>query len=106
MTIKDFCLKSSASVHEAMKLLEKNRQGIALVIDGDGRLLGTVTDGDIRRAILQTTGLEADSREIMALHPIVAQLDDSDERIQELMATHRIRHVPVLDEDGRPVRVH
>ncbi len=105
MTIKDLCLKSSASVREAMNLLEENRQGIVLIIDDDGRLLGTVTDGDIRRALLQNTQLEADSREIMALHPMVAQLDDSDERVKELMATHRIRHIPILDEDGRPVRV-
>ena len=94
MTIKDFCLKSSASVREAMNLLEENRQGIVLIIDDDGRLLGTVTDGDIRRALLQNTQLEAASRELMALHPMVAQLDESDERVKELMATHRIRHIP------------
>ncbi|MGH6954496.1 MAG: CBS domain-containing protein, partial [Alphaproteobacteria bacterium] len=50
---RDFVLSPGASIREAMALIDRNRGGIALVADEAGRLLGTITDGDIRRAMLQ-----------------------------------------------------
>ncbi len=45
-------LTAAAPVRAVMQALDRNRQGIVLVVDEDRRLIGTVTDGDVRRALL------------------------------------------------------
>ena len=46
------------SIREMMERLDRGAKGIAIVVDGDGRLLDTITDGDVRRAILSALNLD------------------------------------------------
>src|SRR5205823_168110 len=50
-------IDASANVRDAMQRIDGNRNGIALVVDDRRRLVGTVTDGDIRRAMLANVAL-------------------------------------------------
>ncbi|MBI4280131.1 MAG: CBS domain-containing protein, partial [Armatimonadetes bacterium] len=43
-----FCIAQGRTIREAMALMDTNRYGIVLVVDGERRLVATVTDGDIR----------------------------------------------------------
>ena len=58
-------IRSQASLREVMQIIDRGAMEVALVTSEDGRLLGTVTDGDIRRAILQGLSLEAPVHEVM-----------------------------------------
>ena len=58
MKKKDIFIKKSATLVEALKKLDKTAEKTLIVIDDDGHLLGTVTDGDIRRYIIKTGKLE------------------------------------------------
>jgi perosamine synthetase len=58
MEINDLCIASGATIADAMRLINKEATGVCFVVDGR-RLIGTVTDGDIRRSLLE--GMELDS---------------------------------------------
>lgn len=57
--LSTFCGKESLSIVDAMELIDKNAKGILFIIDGEGKLKGALTDGDIRRWILKTGDLES-----------------------------------------------
>ncbi len=76
---------------------------IALVINENGQLLGTVTDGDIRRAILKKLGLDTPVSQIMNHQPHFIDRNTSRENALLLMKNKKIRQIPVLDDDNRVV---
>jgi dTDP-glucose pyrophosphorylase/predicted transcriptional regulator len=97
------------SIRQAMTLIDTTAQGIALVVDADGRLTGTITDGDIRRAILAHLDVERpvatllEAASTVGRQPITAPVSTSDAELLHLMTEHSIRQVPLLDEHGRVV---
>ena len=51
--IEDITVKESISILEVMKIIDESSKQIAIVIDENNKLLGTISDGDIRRALLK-----------------------------------------------------
>ena len=93
-----------------MTSIDQNRTGIALVVNEDRQLVATVTDGDIRRAVLSGTGLDEPVNQLFSLkqqspypEPVTAQIDDSHHKLLTLMRERNVRQIPLLDEQGRPV---
>ena len=86
-------------------MISANRQQIALVIDEKDKLLGVVTDGDIRRGILNGVGLDAPVAEMMNPNPKVARSDSPPAAIIALLNEFAIRHVPLIDDNGRVTAV-
>src|SRR2546425_7883497 len=91
-----------------MACIEKNVKGVALVVDGERRLLGTVTDGDIRRAILGGVSLERPVSELLERKrqsayptPVTAPVGDDEMALLRLMRDRSIRQVPLIDAEGR-----
>lgn len=74
-----------------------------IVVDDGDHLLGVVTDGDIRRAILRGVTLDAGVGEIMNSSPKVASRTDRPEDIVERMSQFAVRHVPIVDEEGKVI---
>lgn len=88
------------SVRAAIGVINDAGVQIGLVVDEEGRLVGVVTDGDVRRGLLRGVSLEQPVVEVMNGKPFVlTQLADQDEA-QAMMRFRRIRHVPVVDTDG------
>ena len=90
-----------------MECIDASAKGIALVLDGERRLIGTVTDGDIRRAILAGMDLELPISELLkqrqpafASGAITAPLGTDDTALLHLMAEMTVRHIPLVDENG------
>ena len=54
------CIRTDSSIRQAIDCIERSTAKIVLVVDAERRLLDTITDGDIRRAILADTNLDAD----------------------------------------------
>lgn len=99
--LDDICVAPDASIHAAMRAIDNGKMQIALVVDADGRLLGTVTDGDIRRALLAGKPMDAPVRGIIGTHPITLPLAAGRPAARRLMRERRLHHVPLLDEQGR-----
>lgn len=91
------------SVLEAVRTIDRTGLRVALVLGEAGELLGVVTDGDVRRAILRGAPLEDSVREVMNTHPITVRSGAGRDEIIRVMRHHVIREVPVLDDAGRVV---
>lgn len=99
--LKNLCIKSDRLVKDAAELLEKNQQKICFVIDANARLLGTVTDGDIRRGLLEGIPFDAAVANIMNNNPRTATEQSDRAELRAIMTTYDILHMPVVDADNR-----
>ncbi|MGA3212326.1 MAG: CBS domain-containing protein [Terriglobales bacterium] len=97
-----------ATIRATMATIDRFAKGIAMVVDDQQRLLATVTDGDIRRAILAGISLESTVQALKQVHPtheqtapVTASLDTPEAELIALMNVHSIRQVPLMDAEGR-----
>ena len=95
------------TIRAAMKCVDRGSCGIALVVDQERRLLGTITDGDVRRAILAGKDLELPISFMLANKistqypkPVTASPETDRRALIALMHEHFLRHIPILDNDG------
>lgn len=94
------CVAPDCSMEEAIATLDRVAVRIVLVVDAKRQLLGTVTDGDVRRALLKRRPLETAVKEIMCSSPKTAGRDWTRERILSVMETYQLLQMPVVDEAG------
>lgn len=99
MEIKDFLVASDCLVIEAMKQINSNARGIVYVCE-EGKLIGTVTDGDIRRYILKNGDLK-DSVLKAANTDTKVLYEKEKYRAAEQMRRYKISSIPVLDKNNR-----
>jgi len=93
-------INAASSIADAMKVLTNEAQQIVLVIDDRRRLIGTVTDGDIRRGLLKDNTLESSVSNVMRQDPIIVTEGASREEIFALLGKHKIHQLPVVDSEG------
>lgn len=104
---KRILVSPDSTIRDALVRIGETGLQIAAVVDADERLLGVVTDGDVRRAILGGRSLEEPVHEIMNTHPICLKAGASREEQISTFAEHqRIHRIPVVDEGGRIVGLH
>lgn len=100
---KDTLIQDSSTLREAIARIDASALQIAMVVDGSALLLGTLTDGDVRRALLRGASLDMPVRDAMNALPTVAQVGENlRDRLQELRGKG-IQRVPVVDGQGRVV---
>ena len=91
---------------EAMRSLDRSHAQICLVIDDTGRMVGTLTDGDIRRALLGGAALDSPIAAHVVRNFISIGPDTSRADVLELMQARSVRQIPILDSDGRVLGLH
>ncbi|MCL6633462.1 MAG: CBS domain-containing protein, partial [Alicyclobacillus herbarius] len=91
------------SLEETIQIIDADARQIALVVDTNALLLGTVTDGDVRRAILHGIGLHEPVHLVMNKNPIVMTQGTSSQTVFSIMIRQGIRRIPVLDGLGRVI---
>lgn len=103
-------VKESDSVRETMAAINRGARGIALVVDASGKLLDTVTDGDVRRAILDGVAIDApvslvlcDKQKHNPNPPVMAHVGADRAALRQMMAERTIRQIPLIDDDGQLV---
>jgi dTDP-glucose pyrophosphorylase len=89
-----------------MSVIDKGACEIALVVDDGGRLLGTVTDGDIRRAILRGGGISSPVGPIMNRGFASVGTATARAEVLDLMRARTLAQVPIIDEERRLVGLH
>lgn len=93
----------STSIISTMKNIDLTSAQFSMVVDEDDKLLGTVTDGDIRRGILKGIALEEPITMIMNKTPITVQKRDSIEVINKLFKEKKLRHIPVINNKDQVI---
>lgn len=100
----DIFIKPVETIKSALKRLDLTAEKVLIVIDGEGRLLGTLTDGDIRRCILK--GLDLEAAVEQAYNPRAINLPAAGfdkKKAQELMLSKKIELIPLVDEEKRVI---
>ncbi len=100
--IKNMICKQEDSLIEAMKIINENTKGIVFVVDKNNKLCGTVTDGDIRRALLKDVGLHEEIKSIISKEFIYGYITDNYEDLQAKI-DHRIKMIPLVNEQMKIV---
>ncbi len=101
MNWKKILLRKSCTIDKAIQILDNSGLQIILVVDVKKTLLGTITDGDIRRALIHKIDLNSPISKIMSRKPLVAYIDDSDEYILKKMRELKLNNVPILNNDKK-----
>lgn len=98
VTPEKLCVSPDATVRQAMEAMNVGARGIVLVCDGDDRLIGTLTDGDIRRALLGGASLSDRCLPAVAnQHYVSVGPDTSRAQVIDLMVSRNIRHVVITE---------
>jgi dTDP-glucose pyrophosphorylase/CBS domain-containing protein len=111
--VEDFFIRETTSIGEALACIDRSgRVSVALVVDDQGRLLNTITDGDVRRGILNGSNLIDPVSELLKIKartplpaPITAPVGTDGSALLLIMQKRAVRQVPLLDECGRPVDI-
>ena len=100
----DVCVLGEASVHHVIKILEASNSKICLVVskmESSEKLLGTITDGDIRRAILGGIDLSSECCAIMNENPYSAKGFLSTSELDKVLVEHLLKHLPIVSVNDR-----
>lgn len=91
--------KPESTVVDALRVIDNEALRIALVVNDEQQLLGVVTDGDIRRGLLNNLPLETPVVDIMSRSPITASVNTAKEQLVKLMESKSILAVPLMEEN-------
>ncbi len=103
--VREPVVSPAATLRDAVEVIEATRLFIAAVIDDDRRLVGVVSDGDIRRALLAGKDLQSPVTAAMTLDPITFLADAPHAELIAFMAAMQVAAVPLIDGEGRFQRV-
>lgn len=102
-SVAKLLISPNATIKQALKVIDDGASKIAFVVDPEGVLLGSISDGDIRRAILSGNDLFVTIDGIYNKSPLYCRENDSSESISELIASREVYQIPVVDKRNRIV---
>ena len=91
---------SGKSLLDAISVIENCDSHICLVVDDENRLIGTVTDGDIRRGLIRGESVDSSVDRVMCSNFHSLPKDSADKEVSNLMHNQGVIHIPLLDDDG------
>lgn len=100
---KNVVLREDATILDAIQALQSSALQIALILDEKAHLKGTVTDGDIRRAILESIPMDSLAMDIACTTPTVGTINDGRDALLRIISQASIRQLPILDNTGKLV---
>jgi dTDP-glucose pyrophosphorylase len=99
-------LSTKATLHQAISCLDESSLQIVIVVADDGRLLGTLTDGDIRRGLLRGLEMSSTVESIIYHEPLVVPPQWGRDIVLQLMQANKVHQLPVVDENRFVVGLH
>lgn len=106
ITPTDFSLQEDATIFETMERIDKAAVGGVCVVRPDGHFLGMMTDGDIRRALLDGAGVNDRIGPYVNRCSVTAPEEATRADVLDLMQAWTLQHIPVVDEQGHLVELH
>ena len=101
-SLRALTVMADATVFTALRVIDTNRMGIAFEIDNDRRVIGVVTDGDIRHAFVRGINLHDEVRQAMTKSFVHGRAGMSPAELRALLPG-RTRVMPILDADDKLV---
>ncbi|MCH2162238.1 MAG: aminotransferase class I/II-fold pyridoxal phosphate-dependent enzyme [Phycisphaerales bacterium] len=104
--VASILIQGHETLRTALERMNRSGRTVLLLVDCDGRLLRTVTDGDLRRVLLTGRDLESSLAALAERSSWTVAEGTGPDTVLALMNRHEIDQVPVLDVEGRPVDLH
>ena len=98
--LRSACIDASSSLLQALSVIDTSGIQMGLVVSKDFLLLGTLSDGDIRRALLSGSSTSIPVTEVMNKSYVSGTIYQSEEQHFNIMQSHKLRHLPLLDNAG------
>jgi len=103
---KKFFVHNDITIVEAMKRLDETAEKVLFVVDRDTKLLGALTDGDIRRHLLSGRSLQDSIAAAYNNTPkFLLEKDQSEEEIKAIFLKHKLPLIPVVDKEKKIVNI-
>jgi dTDP-glucose pyrophosphorylase len=99
-------VQHQASIQQALEVIDAGALQFALVVNEGGMLVGTVTDGDIRRGLLKGLALHDPVSSVMNANPLTATETTPLQLLEEQARARKLKYIPILDVNRQPVRIH
>jgi dTDP-glucose pyrophosphorylase len=103
---KKSIIHSSSIVHDAVLALQSASIKIVMVVNDAGELVGTISDGDIRRALLKNVTLKDSVRNVLRKDPVVLAETASRDLALKLMKANKIEQIPIVNQGNQPIGIH
>jgi dTDP-glucose pyrophosphorylase len=100
---QDIVVAPHTSLRDAIARIDSTGVQLAMVVDDHQRLVGVLTDGDVRRAVLRGLELTLATAEVMNRNPATSRDSASAPELLSLMRRRGLRHLPLLDSNGHVV---
>lgn len=102
---QNIVLTPTSTIKEALKIIDSGAMKLAIVVDEDEKLVGTLTDGDIRRGLLGDLTLSDTIETIVFKTPTVCNIEDSKEKILEVAIAKKLYQIPIVDNNGKLIGI-
>ena len=99
-------IPAHATLQQTIRNLEESSLQISLVVNPEGNLLGTITDGDIRRGLLNGLSLNSSIETIIYRDPFVVHPQLGRDTVLQLMRANKIHQLPIVDENRCVIGLH
>jgi len=103
--LKEVLITSDFTIKDSLKIIDKGAIKLAIVVDNNNKLLGTISDGDIRRAILNGFSLDDKIETIYNTQPFVIEKNYNKEEIIKLCTKKKIYQIPIVDKDKKVIDI-
>jgi len=103
--MKNVLLEAHDTIKHALEVIDKGAMKIAFVVDNDNRLLGSITDGDIRRALLKGKKLDDKIIDVYNKKPLFAYISESKDNLKNLCLDKKINVIPLVDKEKKIIEI-
>jgi len=98
MRLKEYCINEKQTIKEAVSIIQNNHSRCAVVVNDDNKVIGVFSEGDVLRSILGNIEQHAPLKRVIS--PSFKYLNEKDMlKAYELVKTHGITLVPIIDKD-------
>ncbi len=105
MDLYNYIIQPNNLIVDALKKIESNNKGFVIVVNDRGTLLGTLTDGDIRRALIKNKSIKEDVESIYNKDVSKVFNNENFSKVIELFKNTKIQFIPIVDEKNILVNI-
>ena len=99
LILEKLLLRRTCTIREALCQIDKGEKGTVVIVDKDMKLVGMLTDGDVRRALLKGALLEDKIENIIQYHPVFGTVDMSKDQIRDLFIKRAVKQIPIINKE-------
>ena len=103
--IKKIKITRDATIKKALKVIEDGAIKIALIVDKKDKLIGTLSDGDIRRGFLKGLSISSSVKSLINKKPLVGKKNDIKEKLLNIAFSKKIHQIPIVDSKGKVTEI-